>query len=378
MKRILFIAHEPFLNGASKSLINIINELKKRSGYKIYVLTAFNKGEFYTELKKCEINIIYSPFYICFYKKNDSLINRVKMLCKWYLRDLYRNTVTAKKVAKYIKDEKIDIIHTNTSVLDIGARINKYAQIKHVMHLREFGDLDFNLRTLYKKSKYEKLILNNTDKFICISRAIFNHYSYIPKNKKIVVYNGVDKENILERNYANFEYPLKLLIVGRNIEAKGIALAVEAISKLSVTYKNKILLYIAGLESKDLQLSENVKDMVKPLGYCSNMSDIRKTINLELVCSRAEAFGRVTVEAMLGGIPVIGNSTGGTLELINDGENGFLFKENSVDDLVDKIKLFLDNNILIEKIGKQAQKYAMGMFLIDKCVSNLCNLYELL
>ena len=44
-----------------------------------------------------------------------------------------------------------------------------------------------------------------------------------------------------------------------------------------------------------------------------------------LVCSQWEAFGRITVEAMLTGKAVIASANGGTTELIKDGENGLLY-----------------------------------------------------
>lgn len=46
---------------------------------------------------------------------------------------------------------------------------------------------------------------------------------------------------------------------------------------------------------------------------------MRKKIDVELVCSRSEAFGRVTIESMMSSNPVIGANTGGTKELIIEG-----------------------------------------------------------
>jgi len=46
--------------------------------------------------------------------------------------------------------------------------------------------------------------------------------------------------------------------------------------------------------------------------------------NIILVCSRSEAFGRVTVEGMLCGKPIIGARSGATPELVKEGFNGLL------------------------------------------------------
>ena len=47
--------------------------------------------------------------------------------------------------------------------------------------------------------------------------------------------------------------------------------------------------------------------------------------DIGLTCSRNEAFGRTTVEALLMGKPVIGTNTGGTVDLISDGVDGLLY-----------------------------------------------------
>ena len=55
------------------------------------------------------------------------------------------------------------------------------------------------------------------------------------------------------------------------------------------------------------------------------------------MCSRAEAFGRVTVEAMKLGLPVIGAARGATPELVRDGWNGLLYAHGDANELAGKI-----------------------------------------
>ena len=62
-----------------------------------------------------------------------------------------------------------------------------------------------------------------------------------------------------------------------------------------------------------------LKEEVTFLPYVNNLTELRENSDFALVCSRMEALGRVAIEAMLAGLPVIGADTGGTKELI--GEN---------------------------------------------------------
>ena len=61
-------------------------------------------------------------------------------------------------------------------------------------------------------------------------------------------------------------------------------------------------------------------------GFVKNTDEIYKAIDILLMFSRAEGFGRVTIEAMQRAIPVIGLDQGGTSELIQHRKNGVLFQ----------------------------------------------------
>ena len=105
------------------------------------------------------------------------------------------------------------------------------------------------------------------------------------------------------------------------------------------------------------------------------MPTLRKKIDVELVCSRAEAFGRSTVEAMLGGIPVIGCNSGGTPELVKDEITGFLFEYGNYIELSEKMLQFINDKKLVQKMGVAAQEEAKDLYFIDKCASNVYALY---
>ena len=120
--------------------------------------------------------------------------------------------------------------------------------------------------------------------------------------------------------------------------------------KIKLLKQYPIVLNIAGKgEQKFLKEAlKNVsnKKCIKVLGQVSNLYELRKKIDIELVCSKSEAFGRVTLEAMLHQIPVIGARAGGTAELLCDNETGLLYELYNYKELSDKIeKLILDDSL---------------------------------
>ena len=80
------------------------------------------------------------------------------------------------------------------------------------------------------------------------------------------------------------------------------------------------------------------------------------------VCSRAEAFGRVTVEAMKCGVPVIGARAAGTAELIKDGQTGLLYQPGNVGDLADTIEKLISNGEMRARLAEAARRWAHETF----------------
>jgi len=372
--RILFIAHEDSLNGASKSMLNIIDCLLEKK-HEIYIVSSYNSGDFYNESKKRHVKILIMPFVRWSNVLPDGLA-LTKLKVKWVIKYKIVNIKSAKAIAKIALKNKIDIIHSNTSVINIGALISKYSGIPHVWHLREFGDLDFNMH-FYEPLWYVSKFMNKyTDRFICISKAIMEHYPYLESNKKTLVYNGISNDAIIEENAKMPHLGVHILIAGRISETKGQHEAVAACELLLRRGFNDFELFMAGNGDISFNIGNCLKEKIHILGQVDNMREVRKHIDIELVCSKAEAFGRVTAEAMLAGIPVIGSNTGGTPELINDGVDGFLYNRGDIEMLANKIEMLIKDKELIKQMGIAAQKKAKKMFTIQRCVEEIEAVYR--
>ena len=76
-----------------------------------------------------------------------------------------------------------------------------------------------------------------------------------------------------------------------------------------------------------------------------------------LLPSRIEGFGLTVCEGWLYSKPAVVSSGAGVSELIIEGGNGFVFKSDNVDELVEKLKLALKD----EKVG------SLGLETSKKC-----------
>ncbi len=91
--------------------------------------------------------------------------------------------------------------------------------------------------------------------------------------------------------------------------------------------------------------------------------------------SLSEGLGRVVLEAMLTGAPVIGSRVGGIPDLIQDGENGFLVESGNVDELTAALQKIYAADV--EPLGRQARDFARQYFSPGKYLAGYRRLFEL-
>lgn len=106
------------------------------------------------------------------------------------------------------------------------------------------------------------------------------------------------------------------------------------------SYYNEVNNYV-----KDHKLS----DQIYFDGFKTKMNKYRSDMDIGIVASKSEAFGRVTVEGMLSNLAMIGADSAATSELITDNVTGLLYKNGDIDELAEKlVYLYKDRKKLKE------------------------------
>ena len=199
---------------------------------------------------------------------------------------------------------------------------------------------------------------------------MLNEYKkYINPNKLLMISNGIKYvEQPPKSHHADFN----ILLTGRITEAKAQLDAVNALSILDESVKN-IKLFFAGkvTNSLDEQYKRKIEELIQEkrlenkvsfLGEINNMGDLRSKMDIELLCAPNEAFGRVTVEAMRSGLPVIGAKSGGTIDIIKDGYNGLLYQPHDFIELAGKIKELYYNKSELNDLSCNALEFSKTHF----------------
>lgn len=365
---LLYFTHEREYGGSSRALISLLKELKKDKNHHIYVIVPFKDAKIIPELEKLDINVIVS-FY-SWWQIPIKISKTKKILFKIaYLFNFFSEKIIIRKIKKL----NIDIIHSNTSVIDSGAKIANKLKILHVWHFREFKNN--NLIFIKNEKKSYEFINKFGGNIIYISRAIEEFYKQkINSLETELIYDGVSTDFIINnREYKKKYDDIKFLLAGTLQKSKGQDLAVEAIGILKEEGYENIKLYLAGGDT--LKFSDylnilikkyDIKENVKYLGFVKDIKELRKEMDVELLCSESEAFGLVTVEGMMAGNLMIGSDSGATTEIIEDGVTGILYKCKDKKDLANKMKKIIENPNMIKKIGREGQKHAIEAFSSKK------------
>ena len=105
--------------------------------------------------------------------------------------------------------------------------------------------------------------------------------------------------------------------------------------------------------------NHGLNDRVHVRGSTPNPMPYINSADVLLMCSHREAFGRVTVEAMKLGTPVIGSRSGGTQEIIDSGRTGLLYSPGDSQELADKIQYLYEHPSVRQHMGETARLQAM-------------------
>jgi len=144
---------------------------------------------------------------------------------------------------------------------------------------------------------------------------------------------------------------------GRHVPYKRFDLAVQAANQLGVQ------LTIIGSGPDTARLRKLAGPTVKFTGRVSDKELVRIAQSSKgFLFPNEEDFGISAVEALAAGTPVIAYAKGGALDIVQDGETGVLFKEQTVESLVAAIKRFETLSFLPATLHRKAKRFDKSLF----------------
>lgn len=362
-KSILLVSHELSRTGAPVVILDTAKILVK-NGYFVTVVSPIN-GPLLDEFLHYGVPVIIShELYL--------VQNRLEGI--EYFQDHFDLDIFVKK---------FDVTLFNTATL--YNLIKRYMNIKQriIWWIHEGSDT-------YKGigERIPKYLSSNIDVY-CVGNYAKEQlqkydFHYSPK---ILLYGVEDvNENGMIKNPKNNK--VRFLIVGTICERKGQLTVIKAIKELPINYLNKVEFIFIGDVAKDDIFGDKVKQIlietqksmenikIFPAFKREDLFEFYKTIDCLIVPSTDDPMPVVATEClMLNKICICSNKTG-TSYLIDNTKNGFVFDNQEIDDLKNKIIYILDNIQNLNDIKMAGRKIYEQYFEMSIFEKNLLSIIE--
>ena len=271
-----------------------------------------------------------------------------------------------------IRELRPDVVLTNTSTFPQGAIAARLERVPHAWHVHEFGREDLGLRNVLGDRFGRRLIGSLSSRAIACSHAVAELLRRnVPEEKIRVVYGAVQVRE--SATPAPPDPPLRLLTLGRLHPSKGLEDAIRATAILSARGLDVDLNVVGGgprspyrpaLErlASELAVGDRIRFSVHTPAPAAELA----RSHVFLMTSRAEAFGRVTIEAMKAGRAIIAARSGGSLELVRDGQTGLLYRPGDADGLAGQINRLYEDPALRAEIAGRSLDWAKERFTLER------------
>lgn len=378
--KILFVTHwAQRLGGAELSLLDIMTEACKKAD--IYLVTSEN-GLLVESAKNMGIKCTIIP---C--NKEIENIRRDKMVLSLLknIRFLFSFFLYVYKFYRHVSCLKPDIIHANVPKSHITLSLSSwlYDDCIFIFHLREIFK-----RSSFSAALYRFLLPAKNFMVIAVSEAVKRDLPPRIKKNTVVLYNGIKIPEQLPPKKP--QQKVAFLYLGRIVPWKGCHLLIDAFYLLyqktgdlcgtldlvgDTIYWDQS--YRKSLADKVNRLNLTEKIRLKP--HTSDLQQAFHSHDVLCMASENEPFGRVAIEAMSHGLPVISFESGGICEVVKHGISGFLVEQNNIKAFAETMEMFIHNPDMIVAMGKSGYQITKENFdrernipvIIDKMISLL-------
>lgn len=367
-QQLLFIKRDRFRPVVVFLNNNSFVEAVKSLGIPVYVLTDRLYSKHYSSLIQCTLLKIASV--IEKYTPNRYLP---------FLKIVHKPVIVL--LEQIVHEEEINIIHMNVQInRDLfGLFVAEKTKVACISYLRSTRSRGFDrYRAEYANRIVSMFIANskNTKQYWCRMG--------LDSNKIKVVYNTiVGNQGKPSKTYKTWkiEKNLQFVIgcVATFSRGKGHEFLLKAFARLKEIRSDAVLLLVGDGPLRDevaqQALKLSISEFVIFTGYIVNAKDIIASLDLLVLPSQTEAFGRVLLEAMQAEVPVVATNVGGVPELVQHEYNGLLVDYGDEEGFQKAIeRVMTDGNFrskLIENGLKTVERYS-----IEKYISEIESIYE--
>jgi glycosyltransferase involved in cell wall biosynthesis len=370
--KILHIIPSLSKGGAERLVLTICNELQKRSGIEVQLITFSPLNEYGDLVTNITWEIIPSKYI-------PSISG--KAICD------------VEKLQAYVNEYAPDLIHTHLWEAEIVSRqISSNAKWVSHMHdnMAQIHRICVPLSKIEITNWYERFIMMrkykaNTNRFIAISHDTFlyakQNLSKSLKKNVIKLFNAIDVSYFTKpQNWIPKKKDvLQLVTVGSLVDKKNQIFLVSVISFLKKKgVECELHILGEGINKGKIQAEITKQNLNDSIFLHGNVSVNEYYWNSDIYIHSAtyEPFGLVFLEAMAAGLPVVCLDGKGNRDLIENNINGCMITNQNPELFAEKIIEIWNNKLLYQSMSNNAIQFAK-QFDIVPYVDSLLEIYKI-
>lgn len=273
----------------------------------------------------------------------------------------------------------VHIFYSDSSL--ITPPLLKMFGIKCIISRRDMGFWYTN--TYLRISRFTRHFVNHV---ICNSYAVKNLVSQKEKYRDdeiSVIYNGYNTDS--SGNVSSG----KLVKISDKNQVIGIVANLKPIKRIGDLIKafrlvkdkfSEVELHIIGDGDNSiyqkLAYDLDITDCTKFWGQIDDSESYITDFDVAVLCSESEGFSNSIIEYMIHGKPVVCTNTGGNVEIVEDGINGYLVEVGDISALAERIYDLLNDRNKAEKFGHNGKNLVCRKFSNDLMIKKHINLYN--
>jgi len=288
-----------------------------------------------------------------------------------------------KEFTAFARSHSTDLIHSSTLVTAEGPLLARKLGIPHLYHGRELIGPGQPYQ-FYRFDRWVKQQLAASSAIIANSQVtLANYKQFFPEQHLRYIPNGVPVNSFTPKFHEE-RTPVVVGMVG-NLTTRWkdhprlVDLALACLERgLPVEFRmygqlpNPEDEYVRGMREKIEKAG--AESQIRMMGFVSDPALIMQELDILVHATPHESFGRIFVEAMAGGLPLVAAKGGGALDLVRPNETGYLFETNS--DAVEALTRLVEQPDLRNQLGQTGRKVAEQEFEIHRVAEQVRALYD--
>jgi len=372
MFRIGYLNQAAHLYGAEKSLLDLIRNISRDQYEPIVIL--HEEGPLAQELRSAGAEVVTMPFRYLSLRSHPSLST-----VRGYLN-------SCKMLSSIVREHKIDLLHANDlDFFQLAGPVAKLKRIPGICHVR----------TVRTRKEYVLDFAWLADVVVANSGATARPWEWLAGRRVHIISNPVDARTIAydahkreqtRQHLGLCEDNFVAAVAGRIIRHKGQDVFLEALRIVNTSANRQMVGLIVGgptrgtgnfeSELHEFVQANKMEDCVRFVPFMDDVSALYSAIDVLVLPSTYEPFGRVLTEAMACGRPCLATDAGGAREIVLPDVTGRLFPVGDAETLARELVYLRDNPDIADAWGQAGRQCVLQKYTISGYVNSVQAIYE--